>query len=102
VLAGPVSPGTWRLTAALAAGLLACAGALSADFALGARGRSARTCPGAAGVKDVIQPGEFRKARAQVLVARAEGQAALKRARGATAALRSKASAARMAADNPL
>jgi len=52
-------------------------------------------------VKDVILPGELKKAQAQVLVARAQGLAALERARGETAALRSLANAARMAADNP-
>jgi regulator of protease activity HflC (stomatin/prohibitin superfamily) len=52
-------------------------------------------------IKDVILPGELKKAQAQVLVARAQGLAALERARGETAALRSLANAARMAADNP-
>jgi regulator of protease activity HflC (stomatin/prohibitin superfamily) len=52
-------------------------------------------------IKDVILPGELKKAQAQVLVARAQGLAALERARGETAALRSLANAARMTADNP-
>jgi regulator of protease activity HflC (stomatin/prohibitin superfamily) len=52
-------------------------------------------------IKDIILPGELKKAQAQVLVARAQGLAALERARGETAALRSLANAARMAADNP-
>jgi regulator of protease activity HflC (stomatin/prohibitin superfamily) len=52
-------------------------------------------------LKDVILPGELKKAQAQVLVARAQGLAALERARGETAALRGLANAARMAADNP-
>jgi len=52
-------------------------------------------------IKDVILPGELKKAQAQVLVARAQGLAALERARGETAALRSLANAARLAADNP-
>jgi regulator of protease activity HflC (stomatin/prohibitin superfamily) len=52
-------------------------------------------------IKDVILPGELKKAQAQVLVARAQGLAALERARGETAALRGLANAARMAADNP-
>ena len=52
-------------------------------------------------IKDVILPGELKKAQAQVLVARAQGLAALERARGETAALRSLANAARIAADNP-
>jgi regulator of protease activity HflC (stomatin/prohibitin superfamily) len=52
-------------------------------------------------IKDVIMPGELKRAQAQVLIARAQGQAALERARGETAALRSLANAARLAADNP-
>jgi regulator of protease activity HflC (stomatin/prohibitin superfamily) len=52
-------------------------------------------------IKDVILPGELKKAQAQVLVARAQGLAALERARSETAALRSLANAARIAADNP-
>jgi regulator of protease activity HflC (stomatin/prohibitin superfamily) len=52
-------------------------------------------------IKDVILPGELKKAQAQLLVARAQGLAALERARGETAALRGLANAARMAADNP-
>ena len=52
-------------------------------------------------VKDLILPGELKRAQAEVLVARAQGMAALERARGETAALRSLANAARMAADNP-
>lgn len=52
-------------------------------------------------IKDVILPGELKKAQTEVLVARAQGAAALERARGETAALRSLANAARMAAGNP-
>jgi regulator of protease activity HflC (stomatin/prohibitin superfamily) len=52
-------------------------------------------------IKDIILPGELKKAQAEVLVARAQGLASLERARGETAALRSLANAARMAADNP-
>lgn len=52
-------------------------------------------------VKDIILPGELKRAQAEVLVARAQGTAALERARGETAALRSLANAARVAADNP-
>ncbi len=59
------------------------------------------TAVGRLEVKDIILPGELKKAQAQVLVARAQGLAALERARGETAALRSLANAARMAADNP-
>jgi regulator of protease activity HflC (stomatin/prohibitin superfamily) len=52
-------------------------------------------------IKDVILPGELKKAQALVHVARAQGLATLERARSETAALRSLANAARMAADNP-
>jgi regulator of protease activity HflC (stomatin/prohibitin superfamily) len=52
-------------------------------------------------VKDIILPGELKRAQTEVLVARAQGTAALERARGETAALRALANAARMAADNP-
>jgi regulator of protease activity HflC (stomatin/prohibitin superfamily) len=52
-------------------------------------------------LKDIILPGELKKAQTEVLVARAKGTAALERARGETAALRALANAARMAADNP-
>lgn len=52
-------------------------------------------------VKDIMFPGEMKKAFAQVVKAQKEGQAALERARGETAALRSLANAARMMDDNP-
>lgn len=52
-------------------------------------------------MKDVILPGDLKRAQTDVLVARAQGAAALERARGETAALRSLANAARMAAENP-
>lgn len=52
-------------------------------------------------LRDIVLPGELKRAQAEVLVARAEGQAALERARGETAALRSLANAARLASDNP-
>ena len=52
-------------------------------------------------MKDIILPGELKRAQTAVLVARANGNAALERARGETAALRSLANAARIAADNP-
>lgn len=52
-------------------------------------------------VKDLVLPGELRRAQAAVLLARAEGQAALERARGETAALRSMANAARLVDDHP-
>lgn len=52
-------------------------------------------------VKDVMFPGDLKKAFAEVLKARQEGQAALERARGETAALRSLANAARLLEGNP-
>lgn len=54
-----------------------------------------------ADVKDIMFPGEMKKAFAQVVKAQKEGQAALERARGETAALRNLANAARMMDDNP-
>jgi regulator of protease activity HflC (stomatin/prohibitin superfamily) len=52
-------------------------------------------------VRDVMLPGELKRAFAAVLVARKEGQVALERARAETAALRSLANAGRVVADNP-
>jgi regulator of protease activity HflC (stomatin/prohibitin superfamily) len=54
-----------------------------------------------ADIKDIMFPGEMKKAFAQVVKAQKDGQAALERARGETAALRSLANAARMMDDNP-
>jgi regulator of protease activity HflC (stomatin/prohibitin superfamily) len=54
-----------------------------------------------ADMKDIMFPGEMKKAFAQVVKAQKEGQAALERARGETAALRSLANAARTMDDNP-
>jgi len=54
-----------------------------------------------ADIKDIMFPGEMKKAFAQVVKAKKEGQAALEKARGETAALRSLANAARMMDDNP-
>jgi regulator of protease activity HflC (stomatin/prohibitin superfamily) len=54
-----------------------------------------------ADVKDIMFPGEMKKAFAQVVKAQKEGQAALEKARGETAALRSLANAAKMIEDNP-
>ena len=54
-----------------------------------------------ADIKDIMFPGEMKKAFAQVVKAQKEGQAALEKARGETAALRSLANAARMMDDNP-
>jgi regulator of protease activity HflC (stomatin/prohibitin superfamily) len=52
-------------------------------------------------IKDMMFPGEMKKAFAQVVKAQKEGQAALERARSETAALRNLANAARMMDDNP-
>jgi len=52
-------------------------------------------------VRDVMVPGELKRAFAGIVAARREGEAALERARGETAALRSLANAGRMVEDNP-
>jgi regulator of protease activity HflC (stomatin/prohibitin superfamily) len=52
-------------------------------------------------VKDIMFPGEMKKAFSQVVKAQKDGQAALERARGETAALRNLANAARIMDDNP-
>jgi len=52
-------------------------------------------------VKDVMFPAELKRAFADVLKAKQEGQAALERARGENAALRSLANAARVLDGNP-
>jgi regulator of protease activity HflC (stomatin/prohibitin superfamily) len=52
-------------------------------------------------VKDVMFPGDLKKAFAEVLKAKQEGQAALERARGESAALRNLANAARLLESNP-
>ena len=52
-------------------------------------------------IRDVMLPGELKRAFAAVIAARKEGEAALERARGETAALRSLANAGRMLDDNP-
>jgi regulator of protease activity HflC (stomatin/prohibitin superfamily) len=52
-------------------------------------------------VKDIMFPGEMKKAFSQVVKAQKEGQAALERARGETAAPRNLANAARVMDDNP-
>jgi len=52
-------------------------------------------------VRDVMLPGELKRAYASVSAARKEGEAALERARAETAALRSLANAGRTVADNP-
>jgi len=52
-------------------------------------------------IKDVMLPGEVRKAFSEVIRARKEGQATLERARGEMASLRSLSNAARMMEGNP-
>jgi regulator of protease activity HflC (stomatin/prohibitin superfamily) len=52
-------------------------------------------------IKDIMLPGELKRAQAEVLVARAQGAAALERARGETAALRNLVNAAKLAVENP-
>ena len=55
----------------------------------------------AAEVRDVMLPGELRKAFSEVLKARQDGQAALERARSESAALRNLANAARLVEGQP-
>jgi regulator of protease activity HflC (stomatin/prohibitin superfamily) len=52
-------------------------------------------------VRDVMVPGELKRAFAGIVAARREGEASLERARGETAALRSLANAGRLVEDNP-
>ena len=52
-------------------------------------------------LRDIVFPGELRRAMAQVALAQKESLAALERARGETAALRSLANAAKMLEGNP-
>jgi regulator of protease activity HflC (stomatin/prohibitin superfamily) len=52
-------------------------------------------------VRDIMVPGELKRAFAGIVSARREGEAALERARGETAALRSLANAGRLVDDNP-
>ncbi len=52
-------------------------------------------------VRDVMLPGELKRAFAGVLAARKDGEAALERARGEVAALRALSNAGRMIDDNP-
>jgi regulator of protease activity HflC (stomatin/prohibitin superfamily) len=52
-------------------------------------------------VRDVMLPGELRKAFSEVLKAKQEGQAALERARGESASLRNLANAARLMENQP-
>jgi regulator of protease activity HflC (stomatin/prohibitin superfamily) len=55
----------------------------------------------AVAVRDVMVPGELKRAYASVIAARKDGEAALERARGETAALRSLANSGRLLEDNP-
>jgi len=52
-------------------------------------------------VRDVMVPGDLKRAFAGVVAARREGEAALERSRGETAALRTLANASRLVEDNP-
>ena len=52
-------------------------------------------------VRDVMVPGELKRAFAGIVAARREWEASLERARGETAALRSLANAGRLVEDNP-
>lgn len=52
-------------------------------------------------IRDLVVPGEMRRALSEVVTARLTGQAALERARAETAALRNLANAGRAVADNP-
>lgn len=52
-------------------------------------------------VRDVMLPGELKRAFASVIAARKDGEAALERARAETASLRALANAGRMLDDNP-
>jgi len=52
-------------------------------------------------VKDVVFPADLKRAFADVLKAKQEGQAALERARGESASLRNLANAARVLESNP-
>jgi regulator of protease activity HflC (stomatin/prohibitin superfamily) len=52
-------------------------------------------------VRDLMLPGELKRAFAGVVAARKEGEIALERARGETAALRNLANAARMVEEHP-
>lgn len=55
----------------------------------------------AVSIRDVVVPGEVRRAVLAVATARQEGVAALERARGETAALRAMANGAKLLADHP-
>ncbi|WP_394621631.1 slipin family protein [Lentzea sp. JNUCC 0626] len=77
--------------------------AISAEVlaAVGARAAELGISVSEVAVRDVVMPGELRRAALAELVAASEGRAALERARGETAALRSLLNAARLAEEHP-
>lgn len=77
--------------------------AISAEVLAGVAGRAAElgVVVSEVAVRDVVMPGELRRAALAELVAASEGRAALERARGETAALRSLLNAARLAEEHP-
>ncbi|GLZ34077.1 hypothetical protein Lesp02_62640 [Lentzea sp. NBRC 105346] len=77
--------------------------AIAAEVLAGVRPRAAELGVEVSGVavRDVVMPGELRRAALAELVAASEGRAALERARGETAALRSLLNAARLAEEHP-
>jgi regulator of protease activity HflC (stomatin/prohibitin superfamily) len=121
VVADPVAALTndqsWQaaLYAALHAGLRDAIAGRTADDVLASRAEIGPTIAGSVAseiarigvellsvdVRDVMVPGELKRAFAGVVAARREGEAALERARGEQAALRSLANAGRLLEDNP-
>lgn len=103
------------LYTALHAGLREALAGRSADEILAARGEIGPAVGGAVAselarlgiellgvdVRDLMVPGELKRAYAGIVAARREGEAAVERARGETAALRGLANAGRMLEDNP-
>lgn len=77
--------------------------AIAAEVATAVAARAAELgiSVAAVAVRDVVMPGELRRAALAELVAASEGRAALERARGETAALRSLLNAARLAEEHP-
>jgi regulator of protease activity HflC (stomatin/prohibitin superfamily) len=108
---------SWQaaLYAALHAGLRDAIAGRTADDVLASRGEIGPTVATAVSseiarigvellsvdVRDVMVPGELKRAFAGVVAARREGEAALERARGEQAALRSLANAGRLLEENP-
>jgi regulator of protease activity HflC (stomatin/prohibitin superfamily) len=121
VVADPIAALTndqsWQaaLYAALHAGLRDAIAGRTADDVLASRGQIGPTVATAISsdiarigvellsvdVRDVMVPGELKRAFAGVVAARREGEAALERARGEQAALRSLANAGRLLEENP-